>query len=933
MKYKTFPFSLLRSGGDTFDKLEMLKFSRSPEIAQFILNEEKILHLIKGQLCNRIHDYIGEIENYDTKKELIKLKRDVFNLRQICEKRGGFDDLTPYDLSVMLYQYRESLVKISSSKEQLKIIYYQEFFESRKAFKSVVDNDDFFSGLILGSNNLLSEAEKFLKKDDKHLKDKISQIEVGLMRYFSRMVAKTSPFSRFTNVSFIKHSNELFNECVGAKTIESYVRPNNYILKFFKSILTKYKPFYLNEYLNANTTIKEIDSTKIVFLLNVNNSEAFTEVEYTELLKLLLEFIAENKEVRFCNLLDFLLVNVDASKKNLEQYILRMIEHGIIEYSFKVSVKDIDWISSLVKYIKFINPKDSELQKFCDSLNIIDFKINEYSKSSNYISRRDILNDLHSEFYKAYLSLHKKCKLPKAEFDLMIGFSGKEMSIKKPGKKSVVEEKIKVAVKENNHKVPVKQVAQLLVNESSLVLIKPERMVYEDTILMNRINLPKTAVNAAVSLLSRLNNSLNFLLLNSDSKLKYKLFFKAKYPSFSEVSLLSFYDNYNRELKEGRLDATINPMGVNLFDNFHLDEWIKKMSELVKAKNKKNIINFTHEELCKIKPPRKESDASKGIPSSFSALIQATAINGEVSEDSFFIMNTPTLQGNGKFLSRFLYYNADEVLKEIIADNKPFDQDTLFVESNDNSFFNANIHPPLTDYELLTPGGHSTLSFKGQVHINNVMIKYDSINDELYAYDKVQSKKVIFLDLDFQDLGSRSPLFKLLYNFSVEQPPNFFHFFSNIIGLAVSKMESNNIIFRPRVVFEDKLVISRMSWEIPKSELPLMLENNDEVDNYMLIKKWQMNINFPDEFFVNMVSLVEQVEMKPNDNAKPQYISLNNPILVSLFIKNYLKCRSNFKLILSEFFPEKKDMITIGGRSFVSEWVIQWSECNTKHSA
>src|SRR6202035_5747527 len=60
---------------------------------------------------------------------------------------------------------------------------------------------DFQKGLLLSSPTLSAHLDRYLAAAPADLRSKDAQLERGLMRYFSRMVMKATPFSTFCSIA------------------------------------------------------------------------------------------------------------------------------------------------------------------------------------------------------------------------------------------------------------------------------------------------------------------------------------------------------------------------------------------------------------------------------------------------------------------------------------------------------------------------------------------------------------------------------------------------------------------------------------------------------------------------------------------------------------------------------------------------------------
>jgi hypothetical protein len=143
----------------------------------------------------------------------------------------------------------------------------------------------------------------------------------------------------------------------------------------------------------------------------------------------------------------------------------------------------------------------------------------------------------------------------------------------------------------------------------------------------------------------------------------------------------------------------------------------------------------------------------------------------------------------------------------------------------------------------------------------------------------------------------------------------------------------------PRIVYEDRLVLRRKTWFVPKTLLPLRQPEESEWDYFARLNRWRLAQEIPDEVFIYLFDRgqIEGLDAEARakigrDDYKPQYISFRNPFLVTLFEKLLPKVPQMLKI--EEMLPSSEQLLTIApdkpmaksASRFVTEFVIQWYE-------
>lgn len=161
-----------------------------------IFEKEKEMEEVRIRLSELLYHDISLAHNSESKNLLLKLRRNVFNLREVnTENISGL-------LSTESKNLLTNLIKIKSDKEDIyndyMKLYLNEIGRIRKEFKLKIQEEDFQKGLLLSSKSLFLSQKYYLDStSNQSLNRKLEQIERGLLRYFTRMVMKATPFGTF----------------------------------------------------------------------------------------------------------------------------------------------------------------------------------------------------------------------------------------------------------------------------------------------------------------------------------------------------------------------------------------------------------------------------------------------------------------------------------------------------------------------------------------------------------------------------------------------------------------------------------------------------------------------------------------------------------------------------------------------------------------
>ncbi len=323
-----------------------------------------------------------------------------------------------------------------------------------------------------------------------------------------------------------------------------------------------------------------------------------------------------------------------------------------------------------------------------------------------------------------------------------------------------------------------------------------------------------------------------------------------------------------------------------------------------------------------------------------------------------------SLSGFGKMISRFMHIFEGSITDDVRTWNSATANDAILIEDCDASYFNANLHPPLMPHEIWMPGGHNTLPAEKQIPVTDLVVKLGASGDRLELFHKMLNKTAYVFDLGFQGHGGRSQLFQLLEKFTRAEYLNYYPLLSslstatmpqapkpeqgtekqgaeaqetekqmnNAAGSAESAKPQPRIRTRPRVVYEDQLVLQRKAWFVPKELLPLRSKQETDWQYFERLNTWRSEQGMPEEIFL-FVNPRENQNNQENvdtdaakrvtrDDYKPQYISFRNPFMVKLFEGLLSKVMSTLKI--EEMLPNSEQMAEIAQQKYVTECVVQW---------
>ncbi|MES2628479.1 MAG: lantibiotic dehydratase [Bacteroidota bacterium] len=940
-----FPHFIARLGGAPFNLLSQLQIPELNDIIRKQLELKKELKQTAEQFSDTVYQLISSQEDSKVQNKLLNLKRTLFNLKKVGE--GDQNTAAAYlnEASGMLYNtYQEISHDIAQLDQQALRLFEEQMPAVRQKLAEIAGMSSLQKGLLLSSQSLLSNTDEYRKQDLTRIRKKELKTEESLIKYVSRMTAKTSPFSTFTNLStgtFGEYDQPMALHQDGPHAMVSHISLNNGLYMYIRGLMVRLPEIYRNFQVRLNPTISVQDEV-CIFLTNNNNVEAFQRLPYNAVIELFHEFLSEKKDgITYGEMVNELVEGeyIDAEPAELEEYINQLISFGFIEFNTGVSGIDPFWDRRMVEVLEPISDKSPLIAPVIDTLKQAREFAVQYGLA-DVPERKKLLQEVHRVIRDTCMTLHEAAGLPAEERrsrEELEAEAARKVAEEKKAKKETTEGEEAAATSEEKKEEPVAE-AVFTHQHNTFFHFKPEQVFYEDTT-------SNIYPQAAAGTYERLLGVLHDLLTRmsgmegfQDEKDKMNQYFTGKYAAGDAVPLMQFYEDFFRDVKvpEARLEKDLKdkkegaaePATVAISEerrkknNDKMDE----VKALVKtALTDRQLVNLSPELLDPVLPAQSVGEGS------FGTFVQPFYDNGELK-----LMANAYFPGFGKMFSRFLHIFPAEFTEDLREANTP-DKAYIYIENVDASVFNANLHPPLMPYEIWMPGGQNTLPTDKQIPVTDLEVKLDAAENTLQLIHRPSGKQCFVFDLGFQGHRGRSQLFQLLSKFS---PTKAFQWMSlnTAINSAVNPPEEiteDQTIVYPRIVFNDSIVLQRKKWVIRKKNLPAAVPAESEYDAFKRINSWRIEIGLPDEVFVFLTSFSELDGLEPEqrikigrDGYKPQYISFNNPFLVNLLDKMLEKVP--VALRVEEMLPAPDGMLkTQDNMTWVSEFVMQWTEAKS----
>jgi hypothetical protein len=545
---------LLRVCGGTFNELESLELSESSELLENILDIKKNIQELRMTLSDAMFEII-QTRNDDpaTQKKLLNIKRDVFNGKNLSEAKVLFlhKHLTAESFPI-LRNILANEERVKGLEKLAEDSFTQEILEKRYTLQNLAKSETLQKGLVLSSKSLQQRIRRYIEKEPKKLKKNDFHTEQSLIKYLSRLYAKTSPFSTFTNLGI--SSSDSVNGLIQVKNTDSeikgHIRLNNGLYSVLKAVLLKYRDVYLNFNLRPNPTITKTE-TDFLYLTNSNNLEAFQRIPLNPVLDVFQYIASQNADgIPFRNLISEIIKEeyIDAPPEDIEAYASQLIDYGFLEYNIGISGIDPDWDLKLIEKLSPLANSQPLLVELIQALKDIRDLANNYAFASSS-ERIELLEKAFQLFRGIFVKIHEAAGLDPEE-RLTLEEYQKVVKEKEEKKKA---ENDRISDEKSEENDPEKEAFKH--QTSTFFHFKPEQMFYEDTTSGLELTFNEEKLTQLVSNYNNVLQEMRLFEGKSDELMKMTHFFETQYPEKESINLLTFYEDYFREVKKPEAEA------------------------------------------------------------------------------------------------------------------------------------------------------------------------------------------------------------------------------------------------------------------------------------------------------------------------------------------------------------------------------------------
>lgn len=783
-------------------------------------------------------------------------------------------------------------------------LYKSAIIAGRACLKARLDDETFSRGLLLASPVLWDSAFKYQQTEDLEIRSRDQQIEQSLLRYLTRASMKATPFGRFCTIAQIgfvppakRLSGTVFFDRDPSIT-RGYVRLNKAIYGGYWRLLRADPETSMHIPIRLNDTFST-DGALVTFLTTDGNRETFQRLQMSAALQVVLNEILKHGQTSILRLSEKLAANpqLDATAEEAQEYARTLVKHGLMHFVEPVPSQSADWVTPFVASLGHLRSalameiaeKSRELQNVADGYT---------------------------------LAPARERRLAHSRFDLLLTAQDKRSS------------------------------------QGTLVAVR--NPVFEDCSTPAHLMVALTpGIQQALAAFARWCALVSPLRANRSEQATMRHFFETEYQKADEsgVPLLDFYERFYRlhvkpNERQSHDQPSENPYSLPIIQarrNARL-ALISLVKDKIKQDPTAEVIDLSDEEVVRAMEAIKSNQTSSSF-SSVAGFCQLVA--GDAEEDGYIVCrNGAHSTGFGKFLSRFLHTLPKDFVESIVAGNSAHEYDAILAEICNDGNFNANLHPDLLGLGILYPmsEAQSELSL---IPVKELTVKRSSDDPHsLILFHGASGRRIVPIDLGILAPAGRPALYQLLSKFS---PDGTGIAMPSGIRLAQSVVSneghtSDGATYRPRIVFANRLVLSRRRWSILATSVPAP-ESGEEGGDYLLrLNLWRVANRIPAQVFVS-VSTEEHTSARTivadtsadhtqkapkasrrhsarqgqDDASKPQYVDFESPLLIRMLNRVCTSHPTNV-LHLEECLPSRDALPSYMGSRYSFEMILEFSQ-------
>lgn len=717
-----------RVSGAPAGTVDGMRADRALALFGQLAETEARLHTAREDVSQRLFAAIGAAQEKPLRNKLITLKRELYNLKPQSAERldaalAGADAGT----AEAVRAFNADVQRVRGLEDEVRAAHDEGAARARGQFREQITDADFRKGLMVSSRSLYGHLGRYAAAAGSgELSGRDEKTERGLLRYFTRMAMKATPFATFCAIipgTFVDGDAAVEGETRFSgdpRVKRSFVRINKFLYGLLFDHLKTRPAFRHALAVERNPTLRT-EGERLVFLTSIEGREVFQRLGDNEVLQLIASRFADGGAPTLGELIRALSSDpeIDATPEEAEAYLDKLIEIGFLRFHTGIREQDADWDLPFRALLDGID--DEHASRASTLLARLRERVEAYT-DAGVQARADIIEQIHADIEEALDAMEVTARLRK------------------------------------------------------------DMPFYEDATSAASAEISLTpGVRRAFGAFEEWVRATSRLAWPRPDLATMRHFFETYYGSAEGVPLLKFYEDFYREHFKAHVEKEAkqrggagkdeldgydvgNPFGLQSIKDLgaarmRLTEAVRKRWDADRGAESFDVsAGEVEEALAGV-------ETLSGVPRSMGAFGLMIPAEGEGADPTFLLHGSSYTAGYGKYFSRFLYMLPDDVQEDVRRANAALTGE-LLAEICGDAQFNANLHPPLMRWEISYPTGESGNTDQ-QLRSSEILVFPDPEDPQSLALvHGPTGGRVIPVDLGFLNPRMRPPLYQLLSRFT-----------------------------------------------------------------------------------------------------------------------------------------------------------------------
>jgi len=241
---------------------------------------------------------------------------------------------------------------------------------------------------------------------------------------------------------------------------------------------------------------------------------------------------------------------------------------------------------------------------------------------------------------------------------------------------------------------------------------------------------------------------------------------------------------------------------------------------------------------------------------------------------------------------------------------------------------NLNIHPSITDYEIVCPGDISARPPGQQIPLADISMVHDEQADRVRLMSRRLGREVIPLYLGFLVPMALPEVQQVLMCFAPGGMAQI-----DLWAGTGQPVPAEGVTMYPRLVLGD-LVLQRRMWKLSKGVFPFRDPRHTDAEHFLKVQRWRREHGMPDRVFARIDASDRGAAQQEDDGTaardsdrkparKPLPVAFDS--WLSLQLLEQLALSATSRLVLTECSPDLHELWLRDehGRPHVSEFLIE----------